>query len=52
MYKKKMGMSPEQALETFTSSHDSKLKILRVRHDYSQQGSSDAAGISKRVIQT
>ena len=52
MYKKKMGMSPEQALETFTSSHDSKLKILRVRHDYSQQGLSDAAGIPKRVIQT
>ena len=52
MYKKKMGMSPEQALETFTSKHDSKLKILRVRKGYSQQGLADASGIPKRAIQT
>ena len=52
MYKKKIGMTPEQALETFTSKHDSKLKILRVRKGYSQQGLADAAGIPKRAIQT
>ena len=52
MYKKKMGMSPEQALETFTSKHDSKLKILRVRRGYSQQELSDVTGIPKRAIQS
>jgi len=52
MYKKKMGMSPEQALETFASKHDSKLKVLRVRNGYSQQGLAQASGVPKRVIQT
>ena len=46
-----MPMSPEQALEVFVSKHDSKLKSLRVRKGYSQQGLADAAGVPKRAIQ-
>ncbi len=49
---RKMGMTPEQALEAFTSNRDSKLKILRVRCGYSQQGFAEAAGVPKRAIQT
>ena len=46
------GMTPEHALEVFKSSHESKLKYLRVRAGLSQQGLADAAGLKKRVIQT
>jgi len=51
-YSGRVGMTPEQAVEVFKSSHESKLKYIRVRNDLSQQQLADASGIKKRVIQT
>ena len=45
------GMSPEKAAVVFPSSNESKLKKIRVRKGFSQQGLADAAGLKKRMIQ-
>lgn len=51
-YSKRMGMTPEKALVAFKSSHESKLKYLRVKAGLSQQQLADVAGVKKRVLQT
>lgn len=48
----KYGMTPEKAAMVFPSSHESRLKKLRVGKGFSQQGLADAAGVKKRLIQT
>lgn len=52
MSKSKYGMTPERAVEVFGGKNESKLKKIRVKKGFSQQGLADAAGVKKRLIQT